>query len=96
MADALCLATESKPQCVIDVATLTGAIKVGLGTDIGGLFTNNDDLAFIMQSCSQVKDIQIDPGTEFELKDTYCSLVIDQDNEVFASIAATMLPPVSS
>ncbi|MBC99522.1 MAG: aminopeptidase [Halobacteriovoraceae bacterium] len=54
MADALCLATESKPQCVIDVATLTGAIKVGLGTDIGGLFTNNDDLAFIMQSCSQV------------------------------------------
>ena len=54
MADALSLATESKPQCVIDVATLTGAIKVGLGTDIGGLFTNNDDLAFIMQSCSQV------------------------------------------
>ncbi len=54
MADALCVATEAKPQCVIDVSTLTGAIKVGLGCDIAGLFTNNDDLAFIMQSCSQV------------------------------------------
>lgn len=58
MADALLLATEKKgkdaPQFVIDVSTLTGAIKVGLGDDIGGLFSNNDDLAFILQSCSQI------------------------------------------
>ena len=58
MADALSLATEKKgkdaPQIVIDVSTLTGAIKVALGDDIGGLFSNNDDLAFILQSCSQI------------------------------------------
>lgn len=58
MADALCLATEKKgkeaPQFVIDVSTLTGAIKVALGDDIGGLFSNNDDLAFVLQSCSQI------------------------------------------
>lgn len=58
MADALCVASEAKgrdkPQFLIDVATLTGAIKVGLGDDIGGLFSNNDDLAFILQSCSQI------------------------------------------
>jgi len=58
MADALCIASEAKgkdkPQFLIDVATLTGAIKVGLGDDIGGLFSNNDDLAFILQSCSQI------------------------------------------
>ncbi|MCR9204247.1 MAG: leucyl aminopeptidase family protein [Halobacteriovoraceae bacterium] len=58
MADALSLATEKKgkeaPQFVIDVSTLTGAIKVGLGDDIGGLFSNNDDLAFVLQSCSQI------------------------------------------
>ncbi len=58
MADALCVAAEAKgqdkPQFLIDVATLTGAIKVGLGDDIGGLFSNNDDLAFILQSCSQI------------------------------------------
>ena len=45
---------KDKPQFLIDVATLTGAIKVGLGDDIGGLFSNNDDLAFILQSCSQI------------------------------------------
>lgn len=36
---------EDEPACMIDLATLTGAIKVGLGTEIAGLFTNNDDLA---------------------------------------------------
>ena len=36
---------DDAPACMIDLATLTGAIKVGLGTEIAGLFTNNDDLA---------------------------------------------------
>lgn len=58
MGDALCVASSAKgkdkPQFLIDVATLTGAIKVGLGSDIGGLFSNSDDLAFILQSCSQI------------------------------------------
>ena len=47
LADALDVAvTQSeKPSCVIDLATLTGAIKVGLGADIAGLFCNNDVLA---------------------------------------------------
>jgi leucyl aminopeptidase len=58
MADALALASEAKgkdaPQFLIDVATLTGAIKVGLGSDIGGLFSNDDDLAFLLQNCAQM------------------------------------------
>jgi len=58
MADALALASEAKgadkPQFLIDVATLTGAIKVGLGSDIGGLFSNDDDLAFLLQNCGQM------------------------------------------
>lgn len=45
MADALALAVESKPKCIIDVSTLTGAIKVGLGTEIAGLFSNHDPLS---------------------------------------------------
>ena len=31
--------------CVVDVATLTGAIKVALGQQVGGLFANDDALA---------------------------------------------------
>ena len=58
MADVLCVATEKKgkdkPQYVIDVATLTGAIKVGLGAELAGLFSDDDDLAFLIQSCSQI------------------------------------------
>jgi leucyl aminopeptidase len=47
LADALDVAVnaEEKPQALINIATLTGAIKVGLGGDIAGLFANNDSLA---------------------------------------------------
>lgn len=49
LADAMNVAVTQKgkdaPACMIDLATLTGAIKVGLGSEIAGLFTNSDDLA---------------------------------------------------
>ncbi|MGZ3795504.1 MAG: leucyl aminopeptidase family protein [Pseudobdellovibrionaceae bacterium] len=49
LADALDVAVSQKgihePEVVIDVATLTGAIKVGLGAEIAGLFSNDDELA---------------------------------------------------
>lgn len=45
LADALELASESSPACIIDLATLTGAIKVGLGAEIAGLFATHSDLA---------------------------------------------------
>jgi leucyl aminopeptidase len=34
-----------KPQLVVDLATLTGAIIVALGHDYGGLYSNNNELA---------------------------------------------------
>ena len=34
-----------KPQVMIDLATLTGAIIVALGTEHAGLFANDDELA---------------------------------------------------
>lgn len=46
LADALWYTQEQfKPQCIIDLATLTGAIIVSLGTSRAGLFSNNDALA---------------------------------------------------
>jgi leucyl aminopeptidase len=46
LADALWYTQEQfKPQAVIDLATLTGAIIVALGTVHGGLYANNDALA---------------------------------------------------
>lgn len=47
LADVLDVAVtnKEKPALVIDVATLTGAIKVALGADVPGLFSNDDNLA---------------------------------------------------
>jgi leucyl aminopeptidase len=46
LADALWYAqTRFKPKFVIDLATLTGAILVALGSDHAGLFSNDDKLA---------------------------------------------------
>jgi leucyl aminopeptidase len=39
------VATKFKPKFMVDLATLTGAIMVALGTDHAGLFSNNDELA---------------------------------------------------
>jgi leucyl aminopeptidase len=38
LADALALAAESAPDLIVDLATLTGACRVGLGDKIAGLF----------------------------------------------------------
>ncbi len=46
MADALAYAVaEVKPSVIVDVATLTGAMKVALGQRLGGFFANHDGLA---------------------------------------------------
>ncbi len=45
LADALAAASEEQPELLIDMATLTGAARVALGTDLPALFTNNDTLA---------------------------------------------------
>ena len=46
LADALWYCQEHfKPQAIVDLATLTGAIIVALGNEHGGLFSNNDTLA---------------------------------------------------
>jgi len=45
LADALTRAGESDPELVIDFATLTGAARVALGTELPALFCNDDGLA---------------------------------------------------
>lgn len=57
LADALDVAVTQKgadePEMVIDVATLTGAIKVALGSEIAGLFSNEDGLAESLNKAGQ-------------------------------------------
>lgn len=55
MADAMSVAVsqKEKPSCLIDVSTLTGAIKVGLGADVAGLFSNSESLARQLHEAGQ-------------------------------------------
>lgn len=57
LADVMDVAAKQKgtdePEFVIDIATLTGAIKVALGADVAGLFTNDDALAAQLQRAGQ-------------------------------------------
>ncbi len=56
LADALSLASEAKPDAIVDLATLTGACMVALGARIAGLMGNDDDLV------EQVKDAAVRGG----------------------------------
>ena len=49
MADALCLASETECDLIVDVATLTGATKVALGPKIAGIYARDEDLAHRVQ-----------------------------------------------
>jgi leucyl aminopeptidase len=54
LADVMTAAIENSKdaKCLIDVATLTGAIKVALGADLAGLFANHDQLADMIGEAS--------------------------------------------
>jgi leucyl aminopeptidase len=45
LADALALAARRRPDCMINLATLTGACVVALGPQVAGLFSNDQPLA---------------------------------------------------
>lgn len=71
LADALVKACESKPDLVIDVATLTGAARVAVGTEITAMFTNDDDLATAVSDASIT---MCDPVWRMPLHQAYTSL----------------------
>ncbi|MDC3019529.1 leucyl aminopeptidase [Prochlorococcus sp. AH-736-E15] len=52
LADALTYASNLKPDSIIDLATLTGAIVIALGNDVAGFWSNNNDLANDLKKAS--------------------------------------------
>lgn len=53
LCDALTLACENNPDLIIDFATLTGAARVAVGTEIPALFSNSDALITELQAASK-------------------------------------------
>ncbi len=82
LADALAYAVaELDPAVVVDVATLTGGIKVALGQQVGGLFANDDALADALFAAGESAG---EPLWRFPLhagyEDKLASKVADADN----------------
>lgn len=63
---------EFNPRCVVDLATLTGAIRVALGTEYAGIFSNDDKLND--QLISAGKKVE-EPLWRFPLGDAYDKLL---------------------
>jgi leucyl aminopeptidase len=72
LADALTAAVSESPELIIDLATLTGAARVAVGTDIAAMFTNNDKLAEALYSHA---DMQYDPVWRLPLYAGYRDLI---------------------
>jgi leucyl aminopeptidase len=53
LADALAYAVELGAERLVDVATLTGAVEIALGSTYAGLISNDDDLAAAVTSASE-------------------------------------------
>jgi len=70
LADAL--AAAGRPDLLVDFATLTGAARVALGTELPALFCNDDDLAARLLACSASED---DPVWRLPLHVPYARLL---------------------
>ncbi len=91
LGDALAKAGESKPELIIDFATLTGAARVALGPDLPPLFANDDTLAEAILTAGIERD---DPVWRMPLWDGYADLletdIADLGNAGSSAFAGTI------
>ena len=91
LADALVKACEEKPELLIDFATLTGAARVAVGTEMSAMFSNDDQLAEgILNSAVEVND----PVWRMPLFSGYASMldssIADMTNSTSSSYAGAI------
>jgi leucyl aminopeptidase len=56
LADAIALADEEKPELIADMATLTGAARVALGTEVVPFYTDDQTLAAELARCAETEN----------------------------------------
>ena len=73
LADALWYTQEKyKPEFMVNLATLTGAIIVALGSEYAGLFSNNDKLSKQLEDAGQIEDEKL---WRFPLHDKFDKMI---------------------
>jgi leucyl aminopeptidase len=68
LADTLDVAVQMQPSVLVDLATLTGACMVALGTDVAGLMTNDQPTC---DAVRQAADIEGEPVWQLPMFDLY-------------------------
>ena len=96
LCDAITYSRRYKPQTVIDVATLTGACIVALGSHVSGLMSNDDDLAEELSAAGVRADDRawrLPVGEEYaeQLKSNFADLANVGGREGGACTAASFL-----
>lgn len=79
LADALTFASSFRPDLIIDLATLTGASRVALGTDVPSFFCNNKLLS---KQIMQASEFVGDPVWELPLWKNYLSSLRSQHADI--------------
>jgi len=81
LADALTYAEKYKPQSVINLATLTGAVVVAIGNAAAGIMGNDDDLVKEVKNLSEISGEKVWPFPLFdEYKEQIKSNIADIKN----------------
>lgn len=95
LADALTEASRRKPKLIIDFATLTGAARVALGTDIPVMFSNDDNLAEALFRQGQAVDeliwrLPLYQGYEKHLNSPFADMVNSSETPYGGAITAAL------
>jgi leucyl aminopeptidase len=91
MADGLILASELKPDLMIDLATLTGGARVALGNRYTGLMGEDKDVAAIEKAASVAGELVWHMPLAEELFDLLKSDIADMVNSRLGNPAGSML-----
>ena len=80
LCDALAMASEEEPELIIDFATLTGAARIAVGTEISAMFSTSDDVARDLHTHGEAADdavwrMPIHQGYEHMIKSKIADVV---------------------
>ena len=95
LCDALTLACESQPDLILDFATLTGAARVAVGTEIPALFSNSNQLSLDIQNAVEntgemVWPLPLHQGYRHELNSPVADLVNSSPSGYGGAITAAL------
>ncbi len=91
MADGLVLASELKPDLIVDLATLTGAARVALGNRYSGLMGDDETVAEIKSAAASAGELVWHMPLPEELFDLIKSDIADMMNSRIGNPAGGML-----